>query len=81
MNVLVMSFFPWHVKVNDFVLVSIVNVESCLKIMKIREILTLMWSSDDSSFSTTEPRVCEIASKKVVFPTLESPTRAILNLK
>ena len=40
-----------------------------------------MCSSEEASFSTTEPKVWEIASKKVVLPTPESPTREILNLK
>jgi len=40
-----------------------------------------MCNSDDYSFSTTEPRVDEIASRNVVFPTPESPTIDILNLK
>ena len=49
--------------------------------ININNINTLMCNSDDYSFSTTLPNVYEIASKKVDFPTPESPTIDILNLK
>lgn len=82
MDELVVAFFAWHVKVNDLVLVGIIDVEGGLEsVIKSQSRLTLMWSSEDYSFSTTEPRVDDMASRKVVLPTPESPTIEILNLK
>ena len=82
-HILMMAFFAWHVEVNNFVLVCIINVISCLfmKPLYSLNLLTLICSSDECSFSTTVPKVYEIASRNADFPTPESPTKAILNLK
>lgn len=79
-NVLVVALLARHVEVYDLVLVGVVDVERGLQPSELKP-LTLMCSSLLSSFSTTLPSVCEMASRKVVLPTPESPTRAILNRK